>query len=152
MAQPRGEGEDQNGHLIGRSIERTEDLALLTGRAAFMDDLPVGPATLYASFVRSPRAHAMIKSINSDRALSLDGVDAVVTGADLAARTRPFTVGVKAAMEHYALAVDRVRYQGEPVAIVLAETPYLAEDGAALVDVDYAPLPVAVSPEAALAD
>ena len=152
MAQPRGVGEDARGQLIGRSFERTEDVALLTGRAVFMDDLPVGPATLYAAFVRSPHAHAKISSISADRALDLQGVEAVISGADIAARTRPFTVGVKAAMEHYALAVDRVRYQGEPVAIVLAETPYVAEDGAALVDVDYAPLPAVVSPQAALAE
>ncbi len=150
MAQPRRGGEDTNGHLIGRSIERVEDLALLTGRAVFMDDLPVTPATLHATFVRSPHAHAKINGINPDRALGLEGVEAVITGADLAARTRPFTVGVKAAMEHYALALDRVRYQGEPVAIVLADSPYVAEDGAALVDVDYEPLPAVVSTKAAL--
>ncbi|MEM8686127.1 MAG: molybdopterin cofactor-binding domain-containing protein [Pseudomonadota bacterium] len=152
MAQPRSEGEDANGHLIGHSMERIEDLALLTGRAMFMDDLPVGPATLYAAFVRSPHAHATVNGIDPERALGVEGVEAVITGADLAARTRPFTVGVKAAMEHYALAVDRARYQGEPVAIVLAETPYVAEDGAALVAVDYTPLPAVVSPDAALAE
>ena len=153
MPQPRGdeEGGDGRGRLIGRSLERIEDLALLTGSASFMDDLPVAASTLHAAFVRSPHAHAKISKIDPQRALNVAGVAAVISGADLAAHTRPFTVGVKAVMEHYALAVDRVRYQGEPVAIVLAESPYLAEDGAALVDVDYEPLPAVVAPSAALA-
>ena len=155
MLQRRGDGEADgegaDGQLIGRSIERVEDLALLRGSAAFMDDLPIAAATLHAAFVRSPHAHAKICSITADRAISLEGVAAVITGAQLAAHTKPFTVGVKAPMEHYALAIDRVRYQGEPVAIVLAASPYLAEDGVSLVEVEYEPLAAVVAPEAALA-
>ncbi len=146
------EADGTDGQFIGQSIERVEDLALLRGAAAFMDDLPVGAATLHAAFVRSPHAHAEIGKIDVQKACALPGVVAVITGHDIKAHTKPFTVGVKEPMEHYALAVDLVRYQGEPVAIVLADTPYLAEDGAALVEVDYAPLQAVVTPEAAMAE
>lgn len=155
MLQRRGDGEADGevagGQLIGRSIERVEDLALLRGAARFMDDLPVASGTLHAAFVRSPHAHANINAISPEKALALDGIAAVITGAQVAAHTKPFTVGVKAPMEHYALAVDRARYQGEPVAIVLAASPYLAEDGAALVEVEYEPLAAVVDLEAAMA-
>ncbi|MFY0613685.1 MAG: molybdopterin-dependent oxidoreductase [Hyphomicrobiaceae bacterium] len=137
---------------IGRSIERHEDAALLAGSARFTDDLGVAPGTLYAAFVRSPHAHARISDIHIREALACDGVHAVITGADIAAQSRPFTVGVKAPMEHRSVALERVRYQGEPVAIVLGDTPYTAEDGAVLVDVTYEPLVVVVDPSAAMAD
>lgn len=135
---------------IGRSIERHEDAALLAGTARFMDDLGVAPGTLHAAFVRSPHAHARIDAIDAAQALACDGVVAVYTGADIAALTRPFTVGVKAAMEHRPVAVERVRYHGEPVAIVLGETPYTAEDGAALVDVSYHALDSVVDARASM--
>ena len=134
----------------GQSVERREDEALLRGRARFVDDLGTPPGTLHAAFVRSPVAHAEINGIDTAAALALPGVHAVVTGADIARLTRPFTVGVKAPMKHYALAIDRVRYQGEPMAIVLADDPYLAEDGAALVTADLSPLPVVIDPVAAM--
>ena len=138
---------------LGQPIERVEDAALLRGEGRFIDDLGLAPGTLHAAFLRSPIAHGHIRSIDAGKALRLPGVAAVVTGADIARFARPFTVGVKAPMQHWALAVDRVRHVGEPVAIVCADTPYLAEDGAALIDVDYETLPVAVDPgRATLAD
>ena len=142
---------NQTAPWTGRSVERREDEALLRGRARFIDDLGVPPGTLHAAFVRSPVAHADLLGVEAGAALALQGVHAVVTGADIARLTRPFTVGVKAPMRHYALAVDRVRYHGEPVAMVLADDPYLAEDGAALVDLDLSPLPVVIDPLAAMA-
>lgn len=135
----------------GQSVERIEDAALLRGTARFIDDLGVPPGTLHAAFVRAPVAHAELRGVDAAAALALAGVHAVITGADIAAHTRPFTVGVKAPMKHYALATDRVRYQGEPVALVLADDPYLAEDGAALVELDLVPLPVVIDPVAAMA-
>lgn len=135
---------------IGQSIERHEDAALLSGKARFLDDLGVAPGTLHAAFVRSPVAHAHIRGIITGAALDIDGVHAVITGDDIQKFTRPFTVGVKAPMQHWSLAIDRVRYHGEPVAIVLAETPYLAEDGATAVAVDYEQLPAVVDPEQTL--
>jgi len=144
-------GGDTQGKWTGQPVERAEDPALLRGAARFIDDLGAPPGTLHATFVRSPVAHAGIGTIETAAARALPGVHAVITGADIARVTRPFTVGVKAAMEHYSLAVDRVRYQGEPIAIVLAENPYLAEDGAALVEISLTPLPAVVDPMAAIA-
>ena len=137
---------------IGRSIERHEDAALLTGKARFLDDLGVVPGTLHAAFVRSPHAHAMISQISPNAALAIEGVHAVITGDDIQKFTRPFTVGVKAPMQHWSLATDRVRYQGEPVAIVLADTPYVAEDGVSAVEVIYDVLDAVVDPVATMAD
>ncbi|HEY7646233.1 MAG TPA: molybdopterin cofactor-binding domain-containing protein, partial [Hyphomicrobiales bacterium] len=130
-------------------MERMEDAALLRGEGRFIDDVAVPAGTLHASFLRSPIAHGRIRSIDASRALQLPGVTAIVTGADMTRFTRPFTVGVKAPMQHWALAVDRVRYVGEPVAIVCADSAYIAEDAAALVDVDYEALPAVVDPEEA---
>ncbi|MGI9521834.1 MAG: xanthine dehydrogenase family protein molybdopterin-binding subunit [Hyphomicrobiaceae bacterium] len=128
----------------GRPIERFEDASLLTGQQRYIDDIGVPPGTLHAAFVRSPHAHANIEYLDVRAALASPGIHAVITGRDIKRYTRPFTVGVKAPMEHWSLAIDRVRYQGEPVAIVLGETPYIAEDGAALVTTSYVPLPAVV--------
>ena len=136
---------------LGRSVERVEDAALLMGRGAFIDDLGVKPGTLHTAFVRSPLAHAHIVKVDVAAALAMPGVAAVLTGAELAKLTRPFTVGVKAPMRHFALAVDRVRYAGEPVAVVCAETPYLAEDAAARIELRLEALPAIIDPVAALA-
>lgn len=128
-------------HHIGQSIEREEDNALLSGRARFLDDVPVRPDTLHAAFVRSTHAHANIKAIDFAEALALDDVAAVMTGNDIRAWSKPFVVGVKKPMEHWCLAVDRVRYVGEPVAMVIAKDRYIAEDAAEKVVVEYEPLP-----------
>ncbi len=144
--------EASNKPWIGRSIERHEDAALLRGTARFMDDLGVAPGTLHAAFVRSPHGHAKINTIDVTKALQCEGVHTVITGVEIATWTRPFTVGVKTPMEHRPVAVDRVRYQGEPVAVVLGDTPYTAEDGAALVDVAYEPLAAVVDPNDAMTD
>jgi len=139
--------------FTGRPMQRIEDVALLTGRGQYGDDVGVKPGTLHAAIVRSPHAHARIKSIDSKQAEGAPGVRAVLTGADLAAWSKPFVVGVKAQMEMWALAVDKVRYAGEPVAVVVADSRYLAEDGADLVLVDYEQLdPVAGIDDAIEAD
>lgn len=135
---------------IGGSPERVEDAALLTGRGRFIDDLAPPPGALHAHILRSPYPHAEIRGVDGSAALALAGVAAVVTGADVKALTRPFLVSVRSAIEHYPIAVDRARYQGEPVAVVLARDRYIAEDAAELIAVDYAPLEAAVDPEAAL--
>ncbi len=141
----------RTGRHTGESVERVEDNALLRGQGRFIDDLGIKSGTLHASFVRSPHAHARLMSIDASKTLALPGVHSVITGNDIKRLTKPFTVGVKAPMEHYALAADRVRYQGEPVAIVLASDPYLAEDGAALIDISYEPISAIVDPLAASA-
>ncbi len=136
---------------VGGSPERVEDAALLTGRGRFIDDLPVPIGALHATILRSPYPHAEIRGIDAQAALALPGVAAVVTGAQVKALTRPFIVGVRSAIEHYPIAVDRARYQGEPVAVVLARDRYVGEDAAELIEVDYGPLDAAVDPEFALA-
>ena len=126
---------------IGHSIEREEDNALLSGRARFLDDVPSRPDTLHAAFVRSAHAHAEIASIDVSEALALNGVAAVLTGDDVKAWSKPFVVGVKQPMEHWCLAVDRVRYVGEPVAMIVAKDRYVAEDATDKVVVSYRMLP-----------
>jgi 2-furoyl-CoA dehydrogenase large subunit len=133
----------------GLPLERREDAALLTGAGRFADDLGVRPGTLHAAFVRSPHAHARVREVDASGALALAGVRAVLTGADAQRWTAPFVVGVKAPMEHWCLAVDKVRYVGEPVALVVAENRYVCEDAADLVRVDYRPLPAVIDIEPA---
>ena len=120
---------------VGRSIPRVEDAALLTGRGRYIDDLGVRPGTLHAAILRSPHAHADIVSIDCEAARRARGVVAVLTGADVTALTPRLVVGVKAPIECWPIAVERVRYVGEPVAIVVAADRYLAEDALDLIDV-----------------
>ncbi|HEY5366249.1 MAG TPA: xanthine dehydrogenase family protein molybdopterin-binding subunit, partial [Casimicrobiaceae bacterium] len=135
---------------VGQSVERIEDAWLLTGRGAFVDDLGSKPGTLHAAILRSPHAHADVLAIDVTAAQALPGVRAVLTGADVRAWSQPFVVGVKQPMEHWCLAQERVRYVGEPVAVVIAENRYLAEDAIEQVRVEYAPLPAVVDPASAL--
>ena len=132
------------------NIRRVEDADLLCGAGRFADDLPVPAGTLYAAILRSPLAHAEIAAIDVSSALDLPGVACVLTGDDAQRLTRPFPVAVKTAMEQRCLAVDRVRYVGEPVAIAVAATRHLAEDAAEHIAVDYRPLPAVVDPLEAL--
>ena len=136
---------------VGRSIPRVEDAALLTGRGRFIDDLGVRPGTLHAALLRSPHAHADIAGINSEAAKRGPGVVAVLTGTDIKALTSSLVVGVKAPVECWPIAIDRVRYVGEPVAIIVARDRYRAEDAADLIEVDYRPRPAVVDPLAAIA-
>jgi len=136
---------------LGRARQRVEDAALLSGRGQFADDLGVKPGTLHAAIVRSPHAHAEVRAIDARAALACRGVRAVLTGEDVRRWSQPFVAGVKAPVHYWALAQERVRYVGEPVAVVIAEDRYQAEDGAERVVVEYAPLPPVVSIDAALA-
>ena len=129
---------------IGQPLERFEDNALLTGRGQFIDDHGVKPGTLYAAILRSPHAHARLISINSEKAERLPGVRVIVTRDDVKRWSAPFVVGVKSPMECWSLAIDKVRYVGEPVAVVVAENRYIAEDALELIDVDYEALPAIV--------
>src|SRR5215475_6852250 len=120
---------------VGRSIERVEDSALLSGRGRFIDDLGVAPGTLHAAILRSPYAHADIVAIDVEAARRAPGVAAVLTGEDVKAVTTSLVVGVKAPVECWPIAIDRVRYVGEPVAVVVATDRARAEDAAELVNV-----------------
>ncbi|MGB8611465.1 MAG: xanthine dehydrogenase family protein molybdopterin-binding subunit [Pseudolabrys sp.] len=135
---------------IGRSVERIEDLTLLAGRGRYIDDIGVPPGTLHAAILRSPHAHAEIRAINTEAARRARGVVAIITAAEVAKLSASLVVGVKAPIECWPIAVGRVRYVGEPVAVVVAGDRYLAEDALELIEVDYAPLPAIVDPLAAL--
>lgn len=131
---------------VGQRILRRENPALLKGQGKFIDDLPTTPDTLQAAILRSPYPHAHIRSINIDKALAQPGVKAVVTGADVEALCDPLIVGFANPMKYYGIATDRVRYVGEPVAIVCAADRYKAEDAMDLIEVEYEPLPAVVDP------
>ncbi|HTW50286.1 MAG TPA: molybdopterin cofactor-binding domain-containing protein, partial [Stellaceae bacterium] len=135
---------------LGRSLPRVEDAALLTGRGRYVDDLGVPPGTLHAAILRSPHAHAEIETIETRRAGVLPGVAAVLTGNDIRSLTTSLLVGMKAPIECWPIATDRVRYVGEPVLVVVARDRYIAEDALDLIEVRYRPLPTVVDPRAAL--
>ena len=136
-----------SGKSIGARVLRTEDARLLTGRGEFVDDIRL-PAMLHAAFVRASYAHARIGGIDTSAALALPGVHAVLAWADLnrGLQTTPLPSLVpnpysKFPRTQLALAKDEVCFVGEAVAIVVADSRHLAEDAAALVQVDYEPLP-----------
>jgi 2-furoyl-CoA dehydrogenase large subunit len=135
--------------FLGAPMLRKEDPALLSGRGRYADDLPVPAGTLHAHVIRSPHAHARIARIDASDALAQDGVWAVVTGEDVRRLSDPFLIALKAKVDQWSLAVERVRYVGEPVALVVAESRYLAEDAAELVAIDYEPLTAVIDPQAA---
>jgi 2-furoyl-CoA dehydrogenase large subunit len=147
-----GTGKPSETPFLGRSMQRIEDVSLLTGRGQYGDDVGVAPGTLYAAIVRSPHAHARIVRIDSARAEAVPGVRAVLTGDDIEAWSKPFVVGVKAQMEMWALARTKVRYVGEPVAVVVADTRYLAEDAADLLVLEYEQLPAVPGIDEAILD
>ncbi len=131
----------------GASIKRSEDPRILTGAGRYVDDIKL-PGMLHAAFVRSPLAHGRVLSVDVSAARALPGVVAALTGADLEAMTVPapdpllalFSTGGPTP-EFTLLATDKVRFMGDPVAVVIAESRYLAEDGCELVEVDYDDLP-----------
>ncbi|OFV97371.1 MAG: carbon monoxide dehydrogenase [Acidobacteria bacterium RIFCSPLOWO2_02_FULL_61_28] len=137
----------------GRKVLRKEDPRLLTGKGQFVDDMHL-PNTAHMALLRSPHAHAIIRTLDASRARALDGVLEILTGPEI--RDKLNMLPSAAALpdlripDHYVLAVNRVRYSGEPVAAVVAETPYIARDALDLIDVDYVPLPVVLDPEKAL--
>ena len=136
---------------VAEAPERVEDLALLTGRGQFFDDLAPSRGCLHAAILRAPHAHARITDIRAGAARALPGVHAVVTGLDYGEIAEPLMVGVKLPIECWPIARDKVRYVGEPVAVVLADDRYRAEDGLDLIEVDYEPLEAVVDLHAALA-
>ena len=143
----------RSARYVGRSVQRVEDPRLLSGQGRYVDDITL-PGMLHAAFVRSPHARARILNIDASDALALDGVVAVYTAADLAwlnpmVATGPMRDGILA-HSRTPLATDVVRHVGDPVAVVLARSPYLAEDGRDLVDVEYEPLEPVLDPIAAL--
>src|SRR5919106_2059222 len=143
--------------LIGQSVPRKEDAAFLRGRGTYIDNLTL-PGTLYMAIGRSPYAHARITSVNLDAARAAEGVVAAFSGADLAkdwAGPLPMAWPVTEDTRnppHYPLTPDEARYQGDGVAVVVAESRALAKDAAELVEVDYEQLDAVADVEKALAD
>ena len=140
----------------GQSIKRFEDHRLLTGQSSFVDDM-TRPGVLHALIIRSPHGHARIRSIDAAAALALPGVAAVVTAQDIADIAQLPTRESADADEmhpprHPALAVDKACYAGQPVAIVLADNIYTAQDAVDLVDIDYEILPAVIDPLTATSD
>ena len=140
----------------GASIRRSEDPRILTGAGRYVDDIKL-PGMLHAAFVRSPLAHARVLSVDVSAARELPGVAAALTGADIEAITVPGPDALSTLMgaggptpEFTLLATDKVRFVGDPVAIVIAESRYLAEDGCELVSVEYEDLPPVASARFAL--
>ncbi len=136
----------------GQSIPRKEDRRLVQGEGVFVDDIKRANMG-FAHYVRSPYAHAVIRSVDVSAALAVPGVFGTLTGDEVATLTDPFfqlSTAPGNEIKDYALAVGRVRFVGDPVAIVVAETRELARDAAELVEVDYEPLPALVDARTAL--
>ncbi len=141
--------------VLGTSIRRREDPALITGQGKYTDDLTL-PGMLHAAMVRSPHAHARVKNVDAAAALALPGVTAVYTAADVEASALPGVLPVAWLLPglktpaHPILAGDTVRYVGDAVAVVVAEDRYLAKDAADLVEVEYEPLGSVTDPALAV--
>ena len=143
--------------IFGSGIRRREDPRLITGRASYTDDIKL-PGLVHAAILRSPHAHANISSVDTSGAEGQPGVIAVYTGAD----TDGVLAGLPCAWlipdsdlktpDHPAIAKDRVRYVGDAVAVVVAESRYQAEDALEHIDVDYEPLDAVMNPKAAAQD
>jgi carbon-monoxide dehydrogenase large subunit len=138
---------------VSQSVKRREDAPLLTGRAHFIGDLRL-PGLLAVKFLRTEHAHARIVAIDARRALTLPGVVAVLTGADLAATTRPIRAAMSGAGYRESswppLAQGKVRFVGEPVAAVVAADQYRAEDALDAIAVTYEPRPAVAGAEASM--
>ena len=135
---------------VGHSVKRVEDARLIEGQGNFLDDIAL-PGMLHMALVRSPVAHARINGIDTEAATAVDGVLAVVTGELMAAHNLAWMPTLSGDTQAV-LATDKVRYQGQEVAAVIATDPYAAADGAELVEVDYEMLEAITTPQQSLAD
>jgi aerobic carbon-monoxide dehydrogenase large subunit len=146
------------GRFVGQSVKRREDPRLLTGHGHYVDDVVV-PGMLHAAFVRSDHARARITRLDVEAALALPGVHAVLTGADL----NPGRGSIQPTMFSgdnppspnapvQPLADGDVRFVGDPIAIVVAESRYVAEDACELIEVDFEPFPPIIDPEVAVTE
>jgi carbon-monoxide dehydrogenase large subunit len=138
---------------IGRALPRAEDQRFLTGAARYVGDLKL-PGMLHAAFVRSVHAHGILGAVETESALAAHGVHAVLTATDIDGLIEPFPLAVRedaelVAAAHPILARGRVRYVGEPVALVVADTAELAAEAAELVAVEVEELPALVDPRLA---
>src|SRR6266849_6325737 len=141
--------------MLGAPIKRREDPRLITGQATYVDDIKL-PGMLHMAVLRSPYGHAHIKSINTDAARKYPGVVAVYTAADIKGIVGNIAVAVPLGKiaegmgNRGALAEGKVRFYGDPVAVVIADDRYTARDAKDLIEVDYEPLPAAIDIEKAM--
>ena len=133
---------------LGHSVKRKEDDRLIRGKGTFIDDIRL-PGMLHMAILRSPMAHARIRSLDASQAEALPGVVAVVTG-DLMAQHNLAWMPTMSYDTQAVLVTDKIRFQGQEVAAVIAEDPYVAKDALELIDVDYEPLDPVVTPQQAL--
>jgi aerobic carbon-monoxide dehydrogenase large subunit len=140
----------------GASIKRSEDPRILTGRGRYLDDVKL-PGMLHAAFVRSPLAHALVRAVDLSAAQAMPSVVATFTGADIEAMTVPgpdalvtLMGGERPSPVFTLLGTDKVRFAGDPVALVIADSRYAAEDACDLAEVDYEDLPAVASAAFAL--
>ncbi len=148
--------EEASTTLVGKPVRRVEDARLITGAAKYLDDLQLTGMT-HAAILRSPFAHARIKSIDTTKAAAHPGVVAVYTGKDFEHLPGLPCAWQAGGVENFVntprvLEIDRVMHTGAGVAVVVAENRYAAEDALGLIEVDYEPLDVVVDVEAAVAD
>src|ERR1700678_127855 len=141
-------GELKTGGL-GASRKRVEDNRFIRGKGNYTDDITL-PGMLHMEILRSPLAHARIKSIDTSRAWEIPGVHLVLTGEMMATRNLAWMPTLSYDTQAV-LATDKVRFQGQEVACVVADDPYIAKDACEAIDVEYEALPVIVSPAQALA-
>ncbi len=141
--------------MLGTPIKRREDPRLITGQATYVDDLKL-LGMVHMAVLRSPYGHATIRSISTDAARQHPGVHAVYTAQDLVGKVGTVTVAVPLGHMNQGMGIRRplaegkVRFYGDPVAIVLADDPYTVRDALDLIEVDYEPLPAAIDVEKAM--
>ena len=137
--------------LVGARVKRREDPRLIQGRATYVDDVKIA-GMQFLAFKRSDIAHGRIRAIDTSAAAAMDGVEAVFTGRQIAELIKPMPIGTPfPSPDHHAVAIDTVRFAGEPVAVVVAADRYLARDAADAIVVEYDTLPAVVDPELAMA-
>jgi carbon-monoxide dehydrogenase large subunit len=141
----------RQGKLVGTSVPRKEDLALLTGTARYIDDIRL-PGMLYAKILRSTTAHARLLDVDTSAALEQPGVHAALSGKDILGKVKPWGDLMQDLLvgDHFPFAVDKILYEGQEVAAVVADTKYQALDALEVIRVSTEDLPVLVDPEAAI--
>ncbi len=134
--------------FIGESVKKQESLSLVKGKGMYIDDIRLPTKILHVAFLRSLYAHARIKHLDSSNALKMDGVRKVFTGEDFANITLGYWMHFPGMAEpaRHSLALGKVKFQGEPIAAVVADSPQIAEDALEMLDVEYDPLPAIVDP------
>src|SRR5213078_5129860 len=133
---------------LGHNVRRKEDDRFIRGKGNYVDDVTL-PGMLHMAILRSPFAHATITGIDTSKAQALPGVVAVVTG-ELMAQHNLAWMPTMSGDTQAVLVTDKVRFQGQEVAAVIAEDPYIAKDALELIDVDYEPLEPVVTPQRSL--